>query len=424
MRFIKRIVSWLLVSVIAVTAFACTDITDKDPEPADTKQEKEAVWHTGTEAPLNSFGADGDFYVNTGDIGVFIKIDGIWFSIAIAGTNGDNGLNGKSAYEIWLDNDHEGTEAEFLDWLKGAAGAPGTPGMSAYETWLYNGHEGTEAEFLDWLKGDPGAPGMSAYEIYLEYHPEYEGDEEQWMDDLVNGRLADKEMSDFAKFMDDKTILVNMVEIWGPGWDDWYENGVIGSRPDRTFTTDDFAAVDAVDIFWINEAEYEYRKTTSGEMFAYFQYFYAVKVGDNGDMSMEETAKEIEKLDFVKHAWPNYYDYSSSPAPAEEKLIWQGSIEWDFNDRLVTVMVDMSFFYRMFILEDFNMIDAVSARLNNLSAIYAFISTGGQTYQQYLTIAITIGNRGKQNVIDTIRELEKLDFVYHASPVIIYWPAD
>ena len=32
---------------------------------------------------------------------------------------GDSGKDGKSAYQIWLDNGHTGSEADFLEWLKG-----------------------------------------------------------------------------------------------------------------------------------------------------------------------------------------------------------------------------------------------------------------------------------------------------------------
>ena len=43
-------------------------------------------------------------------------------------------------------------------------------------------------------KGDTGNTGKSAYEIYKEKHPEYTKTEEEWLDDLVNGRLATKEV--------------------------------------------------------------------------------------------------------------------------------------------------------------------------------------------------------------------------------------
>ena len=42
--------------------------------------------------------------------------------------------------------------------------------------------------------GAQGETGKSAYELYCINHPEYEGDEEQWMDDLLNGRLGSKEI--------------------------------------------------------------------------------------------------------------------------------------------------------------------------------------------------------------------------------------
>ena len=54
-----------------------------------------------------------------------------------------------------------------------------------YETWLaqIKGEKGD--------KGDRGEKGKSAYEAYIERHPEYTGDESQWLSDLVNGRLSD-----------------------------------------------------------------------------------------------------------------------------------------------------------------------------------------------------------------------------------------
>lgn len=79
------------------------------------------------------------------------------------------GGNGLSAYEIWLNNGHSGTESDFLNWLKGkdgytpvkgvdyfdgAPGKDGDNGKSAYEIWLNAGHNGSENDFLQWLKGD------------------------------------------------------------------------------------------------------------------------------------------------------------------------------------------------------------------------------------------------------------------------------
>lgn len=71
-----------------------------------------------------------------------------------------SGSNGLSAYEIWLNEGHTGTESDFLNWLKGEDGKDGKDGLngadgkSAYEIWLGAGHTGSEEDFLQWLKGD------------------------------------------------------------------------------------------------------------------------------------------------------------------------------------------------------------------------------------------------------------------------------
>ena len=43
-----------------------------------------------------------------------------------------------------------------------------------------------------------GATGKSAYELFKELHPEYDGDEEKWLDDLVNGRLSEGQFKYFT----------------------------------------------------------------------------------------------------------------------------------------------------------------------------------------------------------------------------------
>lgn len=94
-----------------------------------------------------------------------------------AGADGADGADGKSAYEIWLAAGNAGTEAEFLESLKGekgdtgaqgeqglqgetgAAGADGQDGKSAYEIAVENGYAGTESEWLESLKGEKGDTG-------------------------------------------------------------------------------------------------------------------------------------------------------------------------------------------------------------------------------------------------------------------------
>lgn len=64
------------------------------------------------------------------------------------------------------------------------------------------------------LKGNlKGENGLSAYELYVSYHPEYKDSEEQWLDDLINGRLGNKEVhivtfdSDGGSPVDAQTVL-------------------------------------------------------------------------------------------------------------------------------------------------------------------------------------------------------------------------
>ena len=76
--------------------------------------------------------------------------------------SGVQGIDGKSAYEIWLDLGNTGSEQDFIDSLIGDDGDPGDPGDdgdSAYEVWLALGNTGTEQDFIDSLIGADGEDG-------------------------------------------------------------------------------------------------------------------------------------------------------------------------------------------------------------------------------------------------------------------------
>ena len=68
----------------------------------------------------------------------------------------------------------------------GPAGPQGEQGIQGPQG--IQGIQGPQGE-----QGVQGPAGKSAYEIYKELNPTYVGTEEQWMSDLVNGRLADKD---------------------------------------------------------------------------------------------------------------------------------------------------------------------------------------------------------------------------------------
>ena len=58
----------------------------------------------------------------------------------LEGSDGVDGINGKSAYQVAVDNGFVGTQADWLDSLIG---------NSAYEEWVANGGVGTFQDFLD-----------------------------------------------------------------------------------------------------------------------------------------------------------------------------------------------------------------------------------------------------------------------------------
>ena len=133
----------------------------------------------------------------------------------------DKGKDGKSAYEIAVENGFVGTEIEWLESLKGldgkdgingkdgVDGAPGQDGIdgqngtdgqngvngsdgkSAYEIAVENGFVGTESEWLVSLEGSDGkdgqdgvngSDGKSAYIIAVEHG--FTGTETEWLASL------------------------------------------------------------------------------------------------------------------------------------------------------------------------------------------------------------------------------------------------
>ena len=70
----------------------------------------------------------------------------------------EGGQVGRSAFDIWLEAGNVGTEADFLQWLRGSAGQDGEDGkdgLSAFEIWLAAGNIGDEEYFLEWLRRPP-----------------------------------------------------------------------------------------------------------------------------------------------------------------------------------------------------------------------------------------------------------------------------
>lgn len=114
--------------------------------------------------------------------GVFRQIrkdNGLYYA-TVDGIHWDrlDNADGASAYQVWIDAGHCGSEEDFFEFLRGprgytgaagpqgpqgepgTQGLQGTPGLqgpqglSAYQVWLNAGNSGTETDFFDFLTGN------------------------------------------------------------------------------------------------------------------------------------------------------------------------------------------------------------------------------------------------------------------------------
>lgn len=113
------------------------------------------------------------------------------------------------AYQIYQLYLAQGGNMTYEQWLESVRGEPGEPGHSPVVTigndgcWYIDGkttnieargdqgEKGNQGEKGD--KGDQGEKGdtgKTAYEQYIEAHPDYNKTEAEWLDDLLNGRLG------------------------------------------------------------------------------------------------------------------------------------------------------------------------------------------------------------------------------------------
>ena len=113
-------------------------------------------------ADVNSI-PDGEEYNTVTTVGavrdienaIYAYIDEEIAKVEVNGAQGKDGEDGKTPYiqdGYWyIDGVNTNVKAEGVD---GKDGAPGADGKSAYEVWLDAGHSGSEEDFLQWLKGD------------------------------------------------------------------------------------------------------------------------------------------------------------------------------------------------------------------------------------------------------------------------------
>ena len=109
-----------------------------------------------------------------------------------------NGENGKSAYQVAVDEGFKGTETE---WLASLVGPKGDTGASNYDLAVESGFDGS---LEDWLKTLKGEPGKTAYESAVEGG--YTGTEEEF-----NNFLAGKMVYDDAINAQSENAVQNKV---------------------------------------------------------------------------------------------------------------------------------------------------------------------------------------------------------------------
>lgn len=123
-----------------------------------------------SELPLT--GVEGDAYLINGDL--YVWVETTWQNVGNI-----QGPQGKSAYEVAVDEGFIGTETQ---WLESLVGEQGIQGDSAYDVAVANGFTGTESDWLLSLKGVQGDEGLSAYEVALSNG--FVGTEAQWLESL------------------------------------------------------------------------------------------------------------------------------------------------------------------------------------------------------------------------------------------------
>ena len=130
-------------------------------------------------APTIEIGSDGYWYIN--GTKTDYKASGEKGEQGEKGDKGDKGDSGEQGEKG--DSGEKGS-----DGVNGSNGVDGVNGSDGKDG--INGSDGKDG--INGSDGKDGVNGKSAYEIYKEKY-EYEGTEEQWLDDLVNGRLALKD---------------------------------------------------------------------------------------------------------------------------------------------------------------------------------------------------------------------------------------
>lgn len=140
--------------------------------------------------PVIKVGDNGNWFIDGVDSGV--KAIGLDGSTPYIGDNGNWWINGEDTGKTAIGQ--TGTDGRGIEKIE-LTGSEGetdtytiffTDGTTTSFT-ITNGEKGEQGS-----EGLPGKDGKSAYEIFKEYHPEYEKSEEEWINDVINGVFSIK----------------------------------------------------------------------------------------------------------------------------------------------------------------------------------------------------------------------------------------
>ena len=166
----KRIISLLLLSLLILLCVGCDTSTPEVKDGA-TPYIQDGYWYIdGVNTQIRAEGLDGKDGVD-GKNG----LDGQDGADGKDGIDGKDGVDGKDG----LDGKNGIDGKDGLDGKDGVDGKNGIDGKDGLD-----GKDGTN--------GKDGLDGKSAYELFCEIYG-YEGTEEQWLTDLINGGLIDAE---------------------------------------------------------------------------------------------------------------------------------------------------------------------------------------------------------------------------------------
>lgn len=179
---------------------------------------------TGTYTPVSSIGKDGDFYICVTNFDYYQKTEGRWHlkgNLSGLATSTIDEYN-----EIYAGNDNPiDTEGNSGDLYINCT--TGNVYQKIDNHWVIIGS----------IPDGCGDSGTTAYQRYVETHPEYNYSEGRWMNDMFNGTILEAERHTITFDSNGGTFVKNQYVVHGnkidepnpklKGWlvDNWFYNG-------------------------------------------------------------------------------------------------------------------------------------------------------------------------------------------------------